>query len=71
MPYCLILTFATDKPKAFERDSIYNIDTILICCTGKKVFGHLFTFTITYSFDIHICSTRTGSFYVLCINRLK
>ena len=41
---------ATDKPKAFERDSIYNIDMLY---SKKKVFGHLFTFTIkalTYTY---------------------
>ena len=43
--------------------------TILICCSRKKGFRHLFTFTIkalTYT-----CSSQTGSFCSLCINRLK
>ena len=31
----------------------------------------LFIYIYYKSFDTHICSSRTGSFYVFCINRLK
>ena len=58
---------ATDKPKALKCDSIYNIDLFFL---EKKGFRHLYTFTVkalTYTY----CSSRTGSFYVFCTNRLK
>ena len=32
----------TDLPKVLKRDC----NTILICCSRRKGFGHLFTFTI-------------------------
>ena len=57
---------ATDNPKALKRDSIYNIDMLF----WKKGF-QAFIYIYYKSFDMHICSSRTGSFYVFCINRLK
>ena len=66
---CRISSYTTDQPKAFELLSV-SLFTILICCTTKKGV-RTFIYIYYKSFDIHICSTRTGSFYVFCINRLK
>ena len=55
-----------DKPNALKRDFIYNIDMLF----QKKGF-QTFIYMYYKSFDIHICSSRTGSFYAFCNNRLK
>ena len=55
-----------DKPKALKRDSICNIDMLFY----KKGF-QAFIYIYYKSFDIHICSSRTGSLYAFYINRLK
>ena len=56
----------TDLPKALKRDSIYNIDMLFV----KKGFK-AFIYIYYKSTDIHICSSRTSSFYAFCINSLK
>ena len=60
------VTIVTDKPKALKHDSIYNIDMLF----WKKGF-QAFIYISYKSFDIHICSSRTGSFYAFYTNRLK
>ena len=50
-------SLSKDKPKALKRDSIYNIDMLF----WKKGF-QTFIYIYYKSFDIHICSTRTGFF---------
>ena len=55
-----------DKEKALKRDSINNIDMMF-----KKKGFQAFIYIYYKSFDIHVCSSLTGSFYAFCINRLK
>ena len=66
----LILTttirYCKDKPKALKRDSIYNIDNVVL----EKGF-QAFIYIYFKSFDIHICSSRSCSCNAFCINRLK
>ena len=52
-----------------QKLRIVTLFTILICCSrrGSPVFINIYY----KSFDIHILSSRTGSFYAFCINRLK
>ena len=50
-----------DKQKAFRRDCIYN---------NKNTHLHL-GIACVYFFDTHRCSSLTGSFYALGINRFK
>ena len=64
--YKLEIVSTKDKPNALKRDSIYNIDMLF----WKKGF-QTFIYIYYKSFDIHICSSRTGSFYALCVNCLQ
>ena len=69
----VLLSFLCVKDKQLQiSQKLLNVIlfTILICCTRKKGF-QAFIYIYYKSFDIHICSTRTGSFYAFCINRLK
>ena len=47
----------TDIPNALKRDCIYNIDMLF----SKKGF-QAFIYIYYKSFDVHRCSSPTGSF---------
>ena len=46
-----------------------TVFTILIC--SRKKWFQAFIYIYYNSFDIHRCSSPTGSFYPFCINLLK